>query len=96
MYKYLILVIPRLFFIRLPFPWLLYSAANSGGAVEVNSGGIGCSISLLFIMLVLVFLAIIIFKWKMTKLMGGLMLVLYIVFVIVSLGFDLCWYICPI
>ena len=50
---------------------------------------------MLFIMLILVFLAILAFKWKMTKAMGSVMLVLYVIFVIISLGFSFGWYTCP-
>ena len=63
--------------------------------VQVNSVGIGCSIGMLFIMLLLVFISIIVFKWEMTKVMGGVMMVLYLIFVIVSLGLSECWIICP-
>ena len=62
---------------------------------KVNSVGIGCSIGMLFVMLLLVFISIIAFKWEMTKPMGGIMMVLYLVFVIVSLGLSECWIICP-
>ena len=63
--------------------------------LQVNSVGIGCSIGMLFIMLLLVFISIIVFKWEMTKPMGGVMMVLYLVFVIISLGLSECWIICP-
>jgi sodium/potassium/calcium exchanger 1 len=74
---------------------LIYTAVNQD-AVPVNSGGVGCSISLLFLMLVFVFLSILACKWKMTKGMGVFMGCLYFVFVIVTVGFDFCWYVCPI
>ena len=79
----------------LPLPWLLYCAVNGHG-VAVSSSGVGCSISLLFLMLLCVFFCILIFNWKMTKGMGVLMLGLYVVFVIVSLGFSYEWYVCPL
>ena len=75
------------FSFSLPVPWLLYSAFNSGASVTVSSSGVGCSVSLLFLMLLCVFLSILSFKWKMTKGMGALMMGLYIVFVLVTLGF---------
>merc|ERR1712013_900171 len=77
----------------LPLPWLLYTIIF-GRDMEVNSVGIGCSIGMLFVMLLL-FISIIAFKWEMTKPMGGIMMVLYLVFVIVSLGLSECWIICP-
>ena len=79
----------------LPVPWLLYSAIEGGLPVSVRSDGVGCSITMLFSMLVLVFVSILGFKWKMTKPMGIVMLVAYFVFVIISLGFDYDWYACP-
>lgn len=80
--------------VGLPLPWLLYTIIN-GKAMEVNSVGMGCSIGMLFIMLLLVFISIIVFKWEMTKPMGGVMLCLYVVFVVVSLGLSECWFPCP-
>jgi Ca2+/Na+ antiporter len=56
----------------------------------------GCNIGMLFLMLMLVFLSILAFKWKMTKAMGGVMLILYVVFVVISLGLSSCWFACPI
>merc|ERR1719474_783149 len=80
--------------VGLPLPWLLYTIIF-GRDMEVNSVGMGCSIGMLFIMLLLVFISIIVFKWEMTKPMGGVMLVLYVVFVVVSLGLSECWFACP-
>lgn len=82
--------------VGLPVPWLIYAMVNGGEAVTVSSTGVGCYISLLFLMLILVFLAILAFKWRMTKEMGIMMGCLYFVFVVVSVGFDFCWYTCPV
>jgi len=81
--------------VGLPLPWILWTAVN-GTYLGVSSRGAACSISMLFIMLILVFLAILTFNWKMTKSMGAIMLVLYVVFVIISLGFSFGWYKCPV
>ena len=84
------------FFWRLPLPWILWNAVNwREDGLGVSSKGAACSISMLFIMLILVFLSILAFKWKMTKAMGAVMLVLYVIFVIISLGFSFGWYTCP-
>jgi len=80
--------------VGLPVPWLIYCAVNQK-AIDVNSVGMGCNIGMLFLMLLIVFLSILAFKWKMTKAMGGIMLVLYVIFVIVSLGLSECWFACP-
>ena len=81
---------------RLPVPWLLWTLINYPNPFIVSSDGVGCSIALLFLMLVLVFLSIVFFKWKMTKPMGIFMGLLYIVFVIISVGLEECWFACPI
>ena len=80
---------------RLPFPWLLYTIVFQTHVV-VSSSGAACSIGMLFLMLILVFLAILFFQWSMTKEMGYAMLILYVIFVIVSLGFSFEWYTCPV
>jgi len=82
--------------VGLPVPWLIYAMVHKGEAVSVSSAGVGCYISLLFLMLILVFLSILAYKWKMTKGMGIMMGCLYFVFVIISVGFDFCWYTCPV
>merc|ERR1711953_1288716 len=51
--------------VGLPVPWLLWTLANYPCNFGVNSGGVGCSIGLLFLMLVLAFLSIVFFNWKM-------------------------------
>lgn len=71
--------------VGLPLPWLLWSISKKGAAMQVNSAGMGCSIGMLFLMLLIVVIAIICFKWKMTKPMGGIMVMMYGVFVAVSL-----------
>jgi Ca2+/Na+ antiporter len=82
--------------VGLPLPWILWNAVNyQQDGLSVSSKGAACSISMLFIMLILVFLSILAFKWKMTKTMGAVMLVLYVIFVIISLGFSFGWYTCP-
>jgi K+-dependent Na+/Ca+ exchanger-like protein len=70
--------------IGLPFPWLLYSMIN-GAPITVQAEGLFCSIGLLLFMLVLVFISIAVCKWKMSKLLGFSMFVLYGVFVAMSL-----------
>ena len=69
---------------RLPVPWILYGAVNGGDAYRVSSEGLLCSIILLFVMLLAVIAAIAINKWRMSKLLGCIMMVLYVVFVTLS------------
>ena len=82
--------------VGLPVPWLIYGIWKLGEPVSVSSTGVGCYISLLFLMLILVFLSILAYKWKMTRGMGIMMGCLYFVFVVISVGFDFCWYTCPV
>jgi sodium/potassium/calcium exchanger 2 len=81
--------------VGLPMPWLLFTILFQK-PVSVESTGMVCSIAILFGMLVLVFLSILIFNWKMTKGMGFSMFVFYFIFVLVSLGFEYNFYKCPI
>ncbi|XP_025929326.1 sodium/potassium/calcium exchanger 2 isoform X2 [Apteryx rowi] len=70
--------------VGLPLPWLLYAVINSFAPVTVSSNGLFCAIVLLFIMLLFVILSIALCKWRMNKILGCLMFVLYFVFLIVS------------
>jgi len=71
--------------VGLPLPWLLWSLSKGGEPMKVTSAGMGCSIGMLFLMLLIVIISIIAFKWKMTKSMGGIMVLMYGLFVAVSL-----------
>ena len=77
----------------------MYCAVNYDAevpGVKVSATGMVCSIAILFGMLMLVFFSILIFNWKMTKVMGSLMFVFYFLFVAVSLGFEYNVYSCPL
>lgn len=79
--------------VGLPVPWLLYTLINSKDMV-VSSVGMACNIGMLFLMLIAVFVAIVLFKWKMTKPMGVIMICLYAGFLSVALGLSECWFEC--
>ncbi|XP_078425726.1 sodium/potassium/calcium exchanger 2-like isoform X1 [Cetorhinus maximus] len=70
--------------VGLPLPWLLHSFFNNFTPIVVSSNGLFCAIVLLFIMLLFVILSIGVCKWKMNKILGLIMFVLYILFLIVS------------
>ena len=80
---------------RLPVPWFLYTVVF-GTPIQVSSEGLGCSIILLFTMLILVFGCILCSGWKMSKLLGISMFGLYFMFVAVSLAFEYKWWPCPV
>ncbi|XP_046698685.1 sodium/potassium/calcium exchanger 2-like isoform X7 [Silurus meridionalis] len=82
--------------VGLPFPWLMYTLANGLRPVAVSSNGLFCAIVLLFIMLLFVIISIAACKWKMSKLLGFIMFLLYIVFLVVSVMLEDKIIVCPI
>lgn len=80
--------------VGLPLPWLLYTLVFQKD-VAVSAAGLVCSVTILFMMLIAVFLSILLFSWKMTKTMGLSMFVFYFLFVIATLGFEYDFYECP-
>ncbi|KAI4467413.1 sodium/potassium/calcium exchanger [Holotrichia oblita] len=85
----------RLKIYMLPVPWLIYGIIYSK-PVEVNSVGMVCSITILFMMLLFVVMSIACFRWKMNKGLGFTMFLLYFVFVAVSLMFEYEIIVCPV
>ncbi|XP_037909411.1 sodium/potassium/calcium exchanger Nckx30C isoform X5 [Hermetia illucens] len=81
--------------VGLPIPWLLYGIIYQQ-PVEVNSVGMVCSITILFMMLLFVVLSIACFRWRMNKGLGLTMFLLYFVFVAVSLMFEYKMITCPV
>uniref|UniRef100_A0A9J7XSL5 Solute carrier family 24 member 2 n=2 Tax=Cyprinus carpio TaxID=7962 RepID=A0A9J7XSL5_CYPCA len=82
--------------VGLPFPWLLFSLLNDLTPVAVSSNGLFCAIVLLFLMLLFVIISIAVCKWKMSKLLGFLMFLLYFVFLVVSVMLEDKIIICPV
>jgi Ca2+/Na+ antiporter len=80
--------------VGLPVPWILYSAINKGESVYIGSDGLLRSLLILIAMLVIVVGAIHCQGWKLTKILGGIMFLLYIAFlvqaVVIELPFDIC------
>jgi Ca2+/Na+ antiporter len=74
--------------VGLPIPWMLWSFTHNLSAIKVDSYGLTCSTVLLLLMLIAVFFCIVLFKWKMKKGMGVVMLLLYFVFLGFSLMFE--------
>ncbi|KAK3507613.1 hypothetical protein QTP70_030797 [Hemibagrus guttatus] len=82
--------------VGLPFPWLLYSTFHNLQPVAVSSNGLFCAIVLLFLMLIFVIVSIAMCKWKMSKLLGFLMFMLYFVFLVVSVMLEDKIITCPV
>ncbi|XP_060720675.1 sodium/potassium/calcium exchanger 2-like [Tachysurus vachellii] len=82
--------------VGLPFPWLLFSVFHNLKPVAVSSNGLFCAIVLLFLMLIFVIVSIAACKWKMSKLLGFFMFVLYFVFLVVSVMLEDKIITCPV
>ncbi|KAM3622944.1 uncharacterized protein V6R79_005190 [Siganus canaliculatus] len=82
--------------VGLPFPWLIYNIINDFKPVEVSSNGLFCAIVLLFLMLLFVIISIAACKWKMSKVLGFLMFLLYFVFLIISVMLEDKVIVCPV
>ncbi|XP_044040571.1 sodium/potassium/calcium exchanger 2-like isoform X7 [Siniperca chuatsi] len=74
--------------VGLPFPWLMWSFINGMKPVQVSSNGLFCAIVLLFLMLLFVIISIAACKWRMSKLLGFIMFLLYFVFLVVSVMLE--------
>ncbi|TNN41137.1 Sodium/potassium/calcium exchanger 2 [Liparis tanakae] len=82
--------------VGLPFPWLMWSFTNGMQSVKVSSNGLFCAIVLLFIMLLFVIISIAACKWRMSKLLGFIMFMLYFVFLVVSVMLEDKFITCPV
>uniref|UniRef100_A0A3Q2Y535 Sodium/potassium/calcium exchanger 2-like n=1 Tax=Hippocampus comes TaxID=109280 RepID=A0A3Q2Y535_HIPCM len=82
--------------VGLPFPWLMWSLISGLRPVAVSSNGLFCAIVLLFLMLLFVIISIAACKWRMSKLLGFIMFMLYFVFLVVSVMLEDRVLICPV
>ncbi|XP_045545630.1 sodium/potassium/calcium exchanger 1 isoform X2 [Salmo salar] len=80
----------------LPVPWLIFSAMQGGVPVAVNSNGLFCAIVLLFVMLLFVIVSIAACRWKMSRVLGFTMFMLYFVFLVLSVMLEDRIIICPV
>ncbi|KAF0041060.1 hypothetical protein F2P81_006958 [Scophthalmus maximus] len=82
--------------IGLPVPWLLFSSFHGLAPVAVSSNGLFCAIVLLFLMLLFVIISIASCKWKMNKVLGLTMFLLYFIFLVLSVMLEDRILTCPI
>ncbi|XP_036002442.1 sodium/potassium/calcium exchanger 2 isoform X2 [Fundulus heteroclitus] len=82
--------------VGLPFPWLMWSMFRGFIPVQVSSNGLFCAIVLLFLMLLFVIISIAACKWRMSKLLGFIMFMLYLVFLVVSVMLEDRVITCPV
>ncbi|XP_029953145.1 sodium/potassium/calcium exchanger 1 isoform X2 [Salarias fasciatus] len=82
--------------VGLPVPWLLYSSFHGFAPVAVSSNGLFCAIVLLFLMLLFVIISIATCKWKMNKVLGSTMFLLYFIFLVLSVMLEDRIIVCPV
>ncbi|XP_059210500.1 sodium/potassium/calcium exchanger 1-like [Centropristis striata] len=82
--------------VGLPVPWLLFTLLHNGEPVTVSSNGLFCAIVLLFLMLLFVIISIAVCRWKMSRMLGLTMFVLYFVFLVLSVLLEDRVLVCPI
>ncbi|KAF7224376.1 solute carrier family 24 member 1 [Nothobranchius furzeri] len=80
----------------LPVPWLMYSSIHGLAPVAVSSNGLFCAIVLLFLMLLFVIISIAACKWKMNKVLGFTMFLLYFIFLVLSVMLEDRIIVCPV
>ncbi|XP_055789029.1 sodium/potassium/calcium exchanger 1-like [Salvelinus fontinalis] len=80
----------------LPVPWLMWSSLHGFAPVPVSSNGLFCAIVLLFLMLLFVIISIAVCQWKMNKMLGSTMFLLYFVFLVLSVLLEDRVIICPV
>jgi len=73
--------------VGLPLPWLAFNLIN-GRRVVVGSNSLFSSILILILMLIGVITTVMAMKWKMTKGLGAVMMLLYIIFIVQQLLQD--------
>ena len=73
--------------IGLPIPWFLYTVIK-GRSIEVGTDGLFVSVVLLFAMLISCISTIALSGWKMSKTLGFIFFVLWLVFVGISIGVE--------
>ena len=80
---------------RNPLPWLI-SCIVANSDITANSKGSGCSLALLILMIIGSMVTLLAFRWKLRKLHGLVLIILYILFVCVSLAFIYDVVQCPV
>ncbi|XP_036440978.1 sodium/potassium/calcium exchanger 1 [Colossoma macropomum] len=82
--------------VGLPVPWLMYAFFHGLAPVAVSSNGLFCAIVLLFLMLLFVIISIAACKWRMNKMLGLTMFMLYFVFLVLSVMLEDRIIVCPV
>ena len=79
---------------RIGAPFLMYNIVFQ--SVTVSAKGMICSVFLIIMVLVAVTSILACFKRKLSMIVGIIFIVIYILFVVVALGFTYKWFECPV
>uniref|UniRef100_A0A669EA92 Solute carrier family 24 member 1 n=1 Tax=Oreochromis niloticus TaxID=8128 RepID=A0A669EA92_ORENI len=82
--------------VSLPLPWLLRSLIHGLAPAAVSSIGLFCAAMLLFFILIFFIISIVCCKWKMNKVLGFTMIMLYFTFVVLSVMLHYQIIVCPV
>uniref|UniRef100_UPI00358F8DA2 sodium/potassium/calcium exchanger 2-like isoform X2 n=1 Tax=Myxine glutinosa TaxID=7769 RepID=UPI00358F8DA2 len=82
--------------VGLPIPWLLFSTTTKFAPISVHSNGLFCATVLLFLMLLFVIITIALCRWRMNKILGAVMFILYSVFLVLSILLEQGILKCPV
>uniref|UniRef100_A0A3P9P071 Sodium/potassium/calcium exchanger 1 n=1 Tax=Poecilia reticulata TaxID=8081 RepID=A0A3P9P071_POERE len=80
----------------LPVEWFVFSAIHGFSPVGISNEGLFCVSILLFVVLLAAVISIISFKWKMKKLLGLTLVLLYLIFVVISILMMFQIIMCPV
>ena len=89
--KYLILI----FFCRHGLPFFITTLMFSIN-IPVGSSGILCSATLVIMILLIITLLMACAKGKLSRIIGVVFLVIYVLFIVISIGFTYNFFQCPI
>ncbi|VDM39819.1 unnamed protein product [Toxocara canis] len=88
--------LPVPWLLHFSFGWLLYGAGDGVRAVSVSSKGLICSVSLLFLMLLVLVFAVAASGWRMNKRFGVIMILSYMLFCVISVLLEIGYMTCPL
>jgi len=80
--------------VGLPVPWILYSAVHKAEPVKIGSEGLVRSLLILVGMIILVIGSVHCQGWKLTKILGGIMFLFYILFLVQAVVLELPFKVC--
>uniref|UniRef100_A0A672J3K4 Sodium/potassium/calcium exchanger 1 n=1 Tax=Salarias fasciatus TaxID=181472 RepID=A0A672J3K4_SALFA len=81
--------------VGLPVSWLLFSSIHGSASAAVGTTGLVCSCVLLFLTFLFAIVLMLCCKWRMSKLLGSSMILLYIIFLVICFLLHSQVIVCP-